>query len=289
MLDTTVRRVVQRTDGSRPVVIHTAVPPHLPQLDGTTSHLWFGWHDAEARDLAGALARIPRMGRFVTAFGAATVDDALPELTSARWPALNWEAIATAVGGHAGSLHHLVPPRLVDGGPAWAKLTAQAQAELIKTTIETLRRVKYRPTGGFCLFYLADPSRAGGFGVFDHERRAKPSWPVLVDACRPVIVVADPLPWSMTVGERVLSNIHVISDLHDALIDGVATVSITHADGTTATQRFGGGVGPDAVDHITTAAIDARVPGELVVDLAFEAVGPAGPIATVNRYRTHVG
>ena len=75
ILDTSVRRVLQRTDGSRPVVIHTAVPPHLPQLDGTTSHLWFGWHGGQARDLAGALGRIPRMGRFVTAFGAATVAD----------------------------------------------------------------------------------------------------------------------------------------------------------------------------------------------------------------------
>ena len=44
VLDSSVRRVLQRTDGSRPIVVHTAVPPHLPQLDGTTSHLWFGWH-----------------------------------------------------------------------------------------------------------------------------------------------------------------------------------------------------------------------------------------------------
>ena len=48
MLDTSVRRVLQRTDGSRPIVNHTAVPPHLPLLDGTTSHLWFGWHDGKA-------------------------------------------------------------------------------------------------------------------------------------------------------------------------------------------------------------------------------------------------
>ena len=289
VLDTSVRRVLQRTDGSRPIVIHTAVPPHLPQLDGTTSHLWFGWHDADARDLGAALARIPRMGRFVTAFGAATVDDDLPELSSTRWPALNWDAVAAAVGGRAESLHHLVPPRLVDNGPAWAQLTEQAQAELIKTTIETLRRVKYRPTGGFCLFYLADPSRAGGFGVFDNERRAKASWPVLVDACRPVVVVADPLPWSMQVGDRALLDVHVVSDLHDALIDGVVTIAVTHADGTSTTQRFGGPVGPDTVEHITTIAVDAEHAGELVVDLAFEAVGPGGPIATVNRYRTHVG
>ena len=68
MLDTSVRRVLQRTDGSRPIVNHTAVPPHLPLLDGTTSHLWFGWHDGKANDLAAAIGRLPRMG-FVTALG----------------------------------------------------------------------------------------------------------------------------------------------------------------------------------------------------------------------------
>lgn len=288
ILDTSVRRVLQRTDGSRPVVIHTAVPPHLPQLDGTTSHLWFGWHGGQARDLAGALGKIPRMGRFVTAFGAATVADDLPELTSARWPALNWKAIATAVGARVESLQHLVPPRLVEEGPAWARLTEQAQADLIKTTIETLRRIKYRPTGGFCLFYLADPSPAGGFGLLDSDRRAKAAWPVLVDACRPTIVAADPLPWSMHVGERAGLDIHVISDLHDALIDGVVTATVTHGDGSSSTHRWGGPVGPDTVEHITNLAIEAISPGELVLDLTFEAVGPDGPLAVVNRYRTLV-
>ncbi|MEM9519604.1 MAG: hypothetical protein AAGA37_09815 [Actinomycetota bacterium] len=288
VLDISVRRVLQRTDGSRPIVIHTAVPPHLPQLDGTTSHLWFGWHDGEARDLAAALARVPRMGRFVTAFGAATVNPELPELTSARWPALNWHAVADAIGARPESLQHLMPPRLVEDGPTWGHLMGQAQADLIKTTIETLRKVKYRPTGGFCLHYLADPSTAGGFGVFDHDRRAKPSWTALIDACRPVIVVAEPLPWSMEVGDRWLAAVHVISDRPDALTEGVVTATITQGDGRTTTQRFGGEIAADSVERITTLVIEIETDGELTVDLAFEATGAHGPIATVNRYRTNV-
>ena len=62
------------------IVNHTAVPPHLPLLDGTTSRLWFGWHDGKANDLAAAIGRLPRMGRFVITFGAASVDPQLPEL-----------------------------------------------------------------------------------------------------------------------------------------------------------------------------------------------------------------
>jgi beta-mannosidase len=43
ILDARVKRTLERTDGTRPVVAHSGVAPHLPQLDGTDSHLYFGW------------------------------------------------------------------------------------------------------------------------------------------------------------------------------------------------------------------------------------------------------
>ena len=33
----------EKSDGSRPVVAHSGVWPHLPQLSGTSTHLWAGW------------------------------------------------------------------------------------------------------------------------------------------------------------------------------------------------------------------------------------------------------
>ena len=42
---------------------------------------------------------------------------------------------------------------------AWRHGHAAYQAELMRHHIETLRRLKYRPTGGFCFFALADPAR----------------------------------------------------------------------------------------------------------------------------------
>ncbi|MEM8706626.1 MAG: hypothetical protein AAGE98_09225 [Actinomycetota bacterium] len=289
VLDTSVRRVLQRTDGSRPIVIHTAVPPHLPQLDGTTSHLWFGWHDHDVADLAAAIGRVPRMGRFVTAFGAASVDPRLPELEGARWPALNWDPIAAAIGARRRSLHHLVPPTRVDDGRTWAETTRHAQAEVLRTTIETLRKVKYRPTGGFCAFYLADPSPAGGFGVLDSDRRAKPALQALVEACRPVIVTGTPLPASLAVGERHEMAIHVVSDLREPLRDGVVTATVIHADGTEAVHRWGGDVDADAVAAIATLAVTATTPGELTVHLDVAATGEDGPVTAHNVVRTTVG
>ena len=286
VLDTSIRRVLQRTDGSRPVVKHTDVPPHLPQLDGTTSHLWFGWHDRAAADLGPALARVPRMGRFVTAFGAASVNPSLPELSSPRWPGLNWEAIAGAIGAPAGSLHHLVPPAAVDDGQTWARMTQQAQAEVIRTTIETLRRLKYRPTGGFCLHYLADQSSAGGFGVLDHERRSKPGWDALIDACRPVIIVAGPLPRVLRANVAHRVAIHVVSDLPEPISGAEIRATVTFPDGTTQSSRWGGDVAGDHCEFIAELEFTPLgTSGELRLDLEIVATD----LAVANTYRTSVG
>ncbi len=289
VLDTSVRRVLQRTDGSRPIVIHTAVPPHLPQLDGTTSHLWFGWHDFRAADLGAAIARVPRMGRFVTAFGAATVDPDLPGLDSSRWPAIDWDEIGDAVGAPARSLHHLVPPAPVTDGATWARFGQAAQAEVLRTAIETLRRLKYRPTGGFCAFYLADPSPAGGFGILDHNRRAKPAWRAVEAACAPVIAVADPFPTGLANGAHIDLAIHVVSDLHDPLTGAEVTATVQHPDGSMETHRYAGTIGADVVELITTLPIVIRGTGELTLTLDLAATSPDGPVAAHNRYHSPVG
>ncbi len=283
VLDTSLRRVLQRTDGSRPIVAHTAVPPHIPQLDGTTSNLWFGWHAGRAADLGPALGRVPRMGRFVTAFGAASVNPELPELSSPRWPALNWDAIAGAIGAHPASLHHLVAPAPVADGSTWAHLSQAAQAEVIRTTVETLRRLKYRPTGGFTAFYLADPSAAGGFGVLDDKRRPKPAWQALVDACRPVIVVASPLPPSVIAGQAVSVAVHVVSDQRTPINDALVKAIITQPDGSSTTKSWTGLIPADdcvLVGQIETTASGGA--GELVLDLQLE----ASDTIVTNQYRS---
>lgn len=283
VLDASLKRVLQRTDGSRPIVAHTAVPPHVPQLDGTTSHLWFGWHGGRPADLAPALARVPRMGRFVTAFGAASINPELPELSSPRWPALNWEAIGAAIGAPPASLHHLVSPTPVADGPNWAGLTQTAQAEVIRTAIETLRRLKYRPTGGFTAFYLADPSRAGGFGVLDDQRRPKPAWQALVDSCRPVIVVSASLPVSAVAGQRLSLDVHVVSDLRTPLADATVKATITQPDGTVAVMNWGGSIPAD--DCVLVGRVESVITAgaaDLVLDLELE----TGDAIVTNQYRS---
>lgn len=252
VLDRRLCRVIGRCDGSRPVVPHTGVPPRFPLLDGTTSELWFGLHGGRAADLAPVLARVPAMGRFVSAFGTPVADD---------------------------------------------------QAAVVQTAIETLRRLKYRPTGGFMLHALADVGAGevaatvvapgGGFGVLDGLRRPKPGWRALVDACRPLIVVADPLPESVRAGEVLDLAVHVVNDTRVETGELQVRATVVGPDGAVIReQRWAGKAGAD--DCVLVGRLVVSVPavtrvGALAVELTLSGSGgpddQRAPVAA-NRYTT---
>ncbi len=93
-LDRTIRRALERADGSREVVAHSGVVPHPAW--GTDSHFYFGWYHGDERDFPATMGRFPVLARFVSEFGAQAVpetDDfiqpgalAQPGLGNARSP-----------------------------------------------------------------------------------------------------------------------------------------------------------------------------------------------------------
>src|SRR5262249_28713385 len=70
-LDRSIRRALERADGTRAVVAHSGIVPHPAW--GTDSHFYFGWYRGEEREFPGALSRLPVMARFVSEFGAQAV------------------------------------------------------------------------------------------------------------------------------------------------------------------------------------------------------------------------
>ena len=295
VLDRSLSRVLNRCDGSRPVVAHTAAGRRRGG-DGATSHLWFGRHGGRAADLGPTLARRPQLGRFITAFGA---------------PA-----------------DPLDPP------------SAAAQAEVVKTTVETLRRLMYHPTGGFLLHALADippadrdrspaspghtpaagsavssgdspaassdhtsaddsatssgTSPGGGMGVLNHRRQPKPAWNALVDACRDLIVVSDPLPNPIRPNDRLDLAIHVVSQLRQPIEDAVvkarlASPNQTPADQTAADQSWTGEIAPDACTFIGRIATTAPPnPGPLTLELELTYEDNGQPVTVTNRYQATI-
>jgi beta-mannosidase len=281
VLDRWVKRSIERADETRPVVAHSGVLPHLPQLEGTDSHLYFGWYHGEARDLGPFASRLPRLVRFVSEFGAQSVPDSDEFMESQRWPDLDWDVLETRHGLHKWVFDERVPPESFETFDAWRHATQQYQEELLRHQIETLRRLKYRPTGGFCLYALNDPMPAVSFSVFDHERVPKLAVRALRQSCVPVLVVADRPPEIVTPGEDLSLDVHVVNDLRTPVDPAVIDVEATWAGGQRR-WRFGGDVPADGCVKVGT--LHLSVPDTLGT-LQFHFTLTAGPVTSVNDYR----
>ena len=267
-LDRSIRRALERADGSRPVVAHSGILPHPAW--GTDSHLYFGWYHGEERDLPALLARAPVVGRFVSEFGAQAVPETADFMHPERWPDLDWDHLEA---------HHGLQRAIFDGGfrrPApptfadWQAATQQYQATLLRHHIETLRRLKYRPTGRVrglsagrrpARRELVDPrppapaqSRLwrGGGGLRAGDRHRRPARPA-----------------SYRAGTRVALDVHVVSDLRTPLA-GVVAAAVLRWPGAEKVWRYKGEVPADScvrvgrVEYILPGSVD---PGPLTLDL----------------------
>ena len=222
------------------------------------------------------------MVRFVGEFGAQAVPDAAAFCEPEHWPALDWDRLVRHHGMGKAVFDERVPPAAFGTFDEWRAATQLYQATLVKHHVETLRRLKYRPTAGFCVFLLADAHPAVSWSLLDHERNAKLAYQALVDACRPVIVVADRLPATVAPGDALALDVHVVSDVHQPLED-LDVKATLHWPGGSHTWRWGGSIATDACERVGTVSfVVPEATGDLVLDL--ELSGPDDLVAT-NRYR----
>jgi beta-mannosidase len=283
ILDRSIKRALEQSDGTRPVVAHSGVFPHPPQFEGTDSHLYFGWYWGDERDFPRLCATVPRLARFVTEFGAQAVPADAGFCEPERWPNLDWERL-----GHRHALQkpifdRYVPPSSYGSFDEWRTATQQYQATVVKHHIETLRRIKYRPTGGFAHFCFADGMPSVTWSVLGHDRQPKLGYAALAAACQPVVVVADRLPASVRAGSTLDLDVHVVSDLRRPL-EGCRVSARLEWGGGVRDWTFGGDVGADEcvlVGQIRTTVPETSGPLSLVLDLH-------GPVHATNAYTTVV-
>jgi beta-mannosidase len=284
VLDRWVKRAFERRDPTRLCVPHSGVLPHLPLLDGTDSHFYFGWYHGDVRDVERLAKAVPRVVRFMSEFGAQAVPESAEFIDASAWPDLDWEHLTVHHGLQKWVFDERVPPEGFETFEAWRHATQVYQAELLRHHIELLRRLKYRPAGGFCMFALNDPAPVVSWSVLDHDRRPKLGFFALRSACAPVIVVADRPPAIVTVGETVALDVHVVNDRRDPVDPAVVDVVVRWAGGDER-WRFGGAVGSD--ECVKVGMIEFEVPdtlGALTIDLELT----AGEIHATNHYATVV-
>jgi beta-mannosidase len=266
-----VKRAFERADRSRPVVAHSGVLPHPPQLDGTDSHLYFGWYHGHERDLPGFLRALPRLGRFVSELGAQAVPTRAEFMEPERWPDLDWERLGERHSLQKALFDRHVPPADHLTFEAWRDATQAYQAVVVRRQIEALRRIKYRPTGGFAQFCFADGHPAVTWSVLDHEREPKLAFDALRAACRPVIVVADRPPEVLVPGQALALDVHVVSDLRTQIDDADVVAHLTWGAGEERRWRWRGDIPADGCQRVGTLQIVVPdQPGPLALDLRCE-------------------
>lgn len=281
ILDRSVRRAIDRADGTRPVIAHSGVLPHPPQLDGTDTHVSFGWALGDPRDLVGFARAVPRLVRWVGDLSAQSVPDTDGFAEPERWPDLDWDALGEVHGMARSVFARRVPPEDHPSVDAWRQATQEHQADVVRHQVEALRRLKYRPTGGFTVHLLADGHPAISSSLLDHERVPKLAWHALRDACRPVIATADRLPAELLVGEAIALDVHVVSDLR-VPVEDLEVHATLRWDGGEHRWRFAGAIAADTVARVGTLQIEVPdAPGPVTLDL--ELTGPTLGDAPIER------
>jgi beta-mannosidase len=243
VLDRSLDRALSRADPTRPVVSHSGVLPG-PLRSGTDSHLYFGWYRGDMGDLAGLLRRWPRLARFVSEFGAQAVPDSADFMEPHRWPHLDW---ARLVGRHSLQkeiFDRRVPPADYERFDDWREATQAYQAALIQLQGEDLRRLKYRPTGGFLHFCFADAHPSVTWAVLDDQRRPKAGHAALRQVCRSVLPMLDPRTGS----------VHVASELRRPLAGADVTAKVGDR-----AWRWTGDIPPDSLTFVGRVEMPPQV------------------------------
>ncbi|MDQ6839006.1 MAG: hypothetical protein M3137_11915, partial [Actinomycetota bacterium] len=283
VLAPSLTRALEEADASRPVVASSGLRPH-PKLgmDLSPSIAWSADDDG-GDDLARRLRRFPVLARFVGQAGTQAVPETAAWMEPERWPDLDWDGLARSCGLRKEIFVRHAHPAASPTFEAWRSATQEHQARVVRQHVEALRRLKYRPTGGFCQFILADSHPAVSCSLLDHERVPKAGYAALRQACAPVLVTADrPADWYRP-GALAALDVHVVSDLRRPLEGCVVRVELSWSGGS---HRWGfvGDVAADDVVRVGTLSfVVPDAPGPLNLSLRLE--GPAEATAT---YRSQI-
>lgn len=225
-----VRRVFERADRSRPALARPGT--------GGLGRLVAGPPSAVA--LQRVAAGWPSAVRFVALSAGPAVPEASAAQGRAHWPSLDSEQLSGGLGNQAmEDLLRRFPPGAYADFESWGAATQRRQAELVRSEVEALRRLRSRPVQGFSLERLNDAQPGVSCSLLDHRRQPKMAWGALAGACSLVLVVADwPAPMYPP-GAKVRLGLHVVNDLRTDLEDLVLQARLTWPGGGR-TVRFAG-------------------------------------------------
>ena len=273
VLDRAVKRTLENDDPSRPVIAHSDVAPHVPQLSGSDMGLYFGWFGTDATELVEYAATLPRLVRFVSDMGT----QALPDPTI-----VDLDAALDIHGAESGVSRAVIPPTTYEDVASWSAATRTYQGEVLKTTIETLRVLKYQPNGGFCAGIWRAASPGLTRGLLDANGTARPALTAAQNALQRILPILYPATNNLASRSTSLLALHVANDrVDDVPVKIAATI---HDQRGTATRWWSGVLSSDSVEFIGDVAVrGGRIGDEMTV--AIVVTDPAnGVVLATNSY-----
>lgn len=249
VLDPSVKRSLVAADPSRPVIGSSGTWPRPPALTGTDTHLELGWSEGEPTDLARIARTIPRAVRFVQITPPPSWALDPTAHAAATWPRTDLVGSTSGSAVDPALLAERYPPEAYPSPAAFHDALRRGQADAIRIQVELLRRLKYRPTGGFVVGYLHDLRDVPSPALISADGVDKPARAALRAACAPVLVTLSPWPTHPQPGAPVECAVHIVNDRHRALVDATLSVEIT-AGSSERRWTFVGGVEADGVARV---------------------------------------
>ena len=126
---------------------------------------------------------------------------------------------------------------------------------------------------------LNDSSPSISWSILDHKRVPKIAYHSITEACRPVIVVADRLPATVSPGDSLAVDVHIVNDLRTPIESATLRAHLRWVNGEHE-WSYAGAADADSVERIATLQfVVPDAPGDLWLDLTLE----ADNVAATNR------
>ena len=257
ILDRAVLRAFERADPSRPIVAHSDVGPHIPQLSGSDISLYFGWFDSAVEGIAEYAATLPRLVRFVSNMGS----QALPLHNADLDPLLE------ITGAEPDVLRRVIPPATYEDTQAWAAASQAHQGEVLKAMIETLRVLKYRPVGGYCAGIWRNAQAGLSRALVDADGSPRLALDAVTAAQQPVLPVLYPTTSQIPARTSTSLALYVCNDSPVDTNDALITATVTDHRGTR-TRQWRGNFAADETQFIADVTLrGGRIGTEATVNI----------------------
>ncbi len=218
VMDSELKRVVEREDGRRPVVRSSNEFPIPGIRAGTSTHFYYGWYKIYGRleEWEPLIRRFPQLVRFVTEFGAQSFPnvESCVKFMDADIGRIDWQRLIERHQFQADIMAHWYDWRAAHSLEELVQMSQEYQVKVNRHYIDRLRLRKYRPTGGIMPFMFHDANPSISWSIIDYWRVPKRSYAAMRLAFSPQYVFTVLEKETIALNEALDLPVYVVNDAH---------------------------------------------------------------------------